>query len=55
MSLITQQKGTGQFFFPSKLLSILQYGRPVLAVKVDNSPAGRPWTGAGSLGVPTFR
>ncbi|HEY9154752.1 MAG TPA: WcaI family glycosyltransferase [Opitutaceae bacterium] len=32
ISLITQQRGTGQFFFPSKLLSILQFGRPVLAV-----------------------
>ncbi len=32
LCLITQQRGTGQFFFPSKLLSALSYGKPVLAV-----------------------
>ncbi|HEU5079215.1 MAG TPA: WcaI family glycosyltransferase [Opitutaceae bacterium] len=41
ISLITQQRGTGQFFFPSKLLSILQYGRPVLAVADDTSELSR--------------
>ncbi len=41
ISLITQQKGTGQFFFPSKLLSILQYGRPVLAVADESSELAR--------------
>jgi colanic acid biosynthesis glycosyl transferase WcaI len=41
VSLITQQRGTGQFFFPSKLLSILQYGRPVLAVADDSSGLAR--------------
>jgi colanic acid biosynthesis glycosyl transferase WcaI len=41
VSLITQQKGTGQFFFPSKLLSILQYGRPVLAVADEASELAR--------------
>ena len=30
--LIPQQAGTGRFFFPSKLLSALVYGKPVLAV-----------------------
>ena len=30
--LITQQAGTGQFFFPSKLLTALAFARPVLAV-----------------------
>ena len=30
--LITQQAGTGQFFFPSKLLSALAFAKPVLAV-----------------------
>ena len=30
--LITQQAGTGQFFFPSKLLSALASAKPVLAV-----------------------
>lgn len=32
LCLITQQAGTGQFFFPSKLLSALAFARPVLAV-----------------------
>ena len=32
VALITQQAGTGQYFFPSKLLSALMYARPVLAV-----------------------
>ena len=32
MCLITQQAGTGQYFFPSKLLSALAFARPVLAV-----------------------
>ena len=32
LCIITQQAGTGQFFFPSKLLSALAYARPVLAV-----------------------
>jgi len=32
VSLITQQKGTGQFFFPSKLLSSMVFSKPVLAV-----------------------
>ena len=30
--LITQQAGTGQYFFPSKMLSALSFARPVLAV-----------------------
>ena len=32
LCLITQQAGTGQFFFPSKLLSALAFAKPVLAV-----------------------
>lgn len=32
LCLITQLAGTGQFFFPSKLLTTLAYRRPVLAV-----------------------
>ena len=32
LCLITQQAGTGQFFFPSKLLSALAAARPVMAV-----------------------
>ncbi|MBK8475387.1 MAG: WcaI family glycosyltransferase [Opitutaceae bacterium] len=30
--VITQQRGTGQFFFPSKLLTVLGRAKPVLAV-----------------------
>ena len=37
ISLITQQKGTGRFFFPSKLLSAMLYSKPVLAVADDDS------------------
>lgn len=36
-SLITQQSGTGSFFFPSKLLSALASGKPVLTVADDDS------------------
>ncbi len=50
VSLITQQKGTGQFFFPSKLLSILQYGRPVLAVADEASELARA-THEGGFGI----
>ncbi len=32
LCVITQQSGTGQFFFPSKLLSALAFAKPVLAV-----------------------
>jgi colanic acid biosynthesis glycosyl transferase WcaI len=32
ISLITQHKGTGQFFFPSKMLSAMLFSKPVLAV-----------------------
>ena len=37
LCLITQQAGTGQYFFPSKLLSALAFARPVLAVADENS------------------
>jgi colanic acid biosynthesis glycosyl transferase WcaI len=37
ISLITQQKGTGQFFFPSKLLSAMLFSKPVLAVADSDS------------------
>lgn len=37
LCLITQQTGTGQYFFPSKLLSALAFARPVLAVADDNN------------------
>jgi colanic acid biosynthesis glycosyl transferase WcaI len=37
VSLITQHKGTGQFFFPSKLLSAMVFSKPVLAVGDSDS------------------
>lgn len=37
VSLITQVPGSGQFFFPSKLLTTLQHGLPVIAVADDDS------------------
>jgi colanic acid biosynthesis glycosyl transferase WcaI len=37
ISLITQHKGTGQFFFPSKLLSAMLFCKPVLAVADSDS------------------
>ncbi|MDP3071485.1 MAG: WcaI family glycosyltransferase [Opitutaceae bacterium] len=37
LALITQEKGTGQFFFPSKMLTVLGAGLPVLAVADDDS------------------
>jgi colanic acid biosynthesis glycosyl transferase WcaI len=37
VSLITQHKGTGQFFFPSKLLSAMVFSKAVLAVGDDSS------------------
>ena len=37
LCLITQQRGTGQYFFPSKLLSALAFACPTLAVADDDS------------------
>ena len=37
VALITQAAGTGRFFFPSKLLSVLAAGLPVVAVADDDS------------------
>lgn len=39
--VITQQKGTGQFFFPSKLLTALTYSKPILAVADVDSELSR--------------
>lgn len=39
--VITQQKGTGQFFFPSKLLTALTYAKPILAVADADSELAR--------------
>ena len=50
LSLITQQAGTGQFFFPSKLLSALSFARPVLAVADVDSELARA-VGEGDFGA----
>lgn len=41
LALITQAAGTGRFFLPSKLLSVLPAGLPVLAVADDDSELAR--------------
>jgi Glycosyltransferase len=41
IGLITQASGTGRYFFPSKLLSLLQAGVPVATVADDNSELAR--------------
>jgi colanic acid biosynthesis glycosyl transferase WcaI len=41
VALITQEKGTGQFFFPSKLLTVLGAGLIVLAVADEDSELAR--------------
>ncbi len=52
--LITQQTGTGQYFFPSKLLSALAYAKPVLAVAdAESELALALQEGSFGLQVPT--
>ena len=41
IGLITQKKGSGRSFFPSKLLNTLAYAKPVLAVADDESELSR--------------
>lgn len=41
VGLITQASGTGQYFFPSKLLSLLQAGLPVATVADESSELAR--------------
>lgn len=41
VSVVTQQKGSGALFFPSKLLRILPAGKPVLAVADPDSELAR--------------
>lgn len=41
VGLITQASGTGQYFFPSKLLSLLQAGVPVATVADEESELAR--------------
>lgn len=50
VGLITQASGTGQFFFPSKLLSLLQAGVPVATVADEDSELARA-VGEGGFGV----
>ncbi len=45
--LITQQAGTGRFFFPSKLLTALAFARPVLAVADVDSELSQAVTESG--------
>jgi colanic acid biosynthesis glycosyl transferase WcaI len=52
LALITQALGTGQFFFPSKLLAALAAGRPVLAVADADSELARA-VGQGGFGAVT--
>ena len=52
LALITQQAGTGQYFFPSKLLSALACARPVLAVADGDSELALA-LGEGGFGLRT--
>lgn len=45
--LVTQQRGSGQFFFPSKLLTILTRGGPVVAVADELSELAAATRGGG--------
>jgi colanic acid biosynthesis glycosyl transferase WcaI len=47
IALITQQAGSGAFFFPSKLLTVLALAKPVLAVADDASELARAVRGGG--------
>lgn len=49
-SVITQQEGTGSFFFPSKLLTSLAVGKPVVTVADENSELAHA-TMAGRFGI----
>ena len=48
--LVTQAPGTGQYFFPSKLLSVLSVGTPVLSVADEASELARA-VAEGQFGV----
>lgn len=48
--LITQQAGSGSFFFPSKLLTALAFKRPILGVSDDNSELAKA-IAAGGFGI----
>jgi colanic acid biosynthesis glycosyl transferase WcaI len=50
VGLITQASGTGQYFFPSKLLTLLQVGLPVATVADADSELARA-VGEGGFGL----
>lgn len=50
IAVVTQQRGSGSCFFPSKLLANLAYGRPVLAVADSTSELARAMA-VGGFGV----
>lgn len=50
VGLITQASGTGQYFFPSKLLTLLQAGLPVATVADEDSELARA-VGDGGFGI----
>ncbi|TVR50912.1 MAG: colanic acid biosynthesis glycosyltransferase WcaI [Puniceicoccaceae bacterium] len=51
--LVTQQAGTGRYFFPSKLLTLLMHGRPVLTVAdADGELAAAVAEGGFGVNVP---
>ncbi|HEY3914137.1 MAG TPA: WcaI family glycosyltransferase [Verrucomicrobiae bacterium] len=50
LAVITQETGTGQFFFPSKLLRTLAFGKPVLTVADEASELSGA-LGKGQFGV----
>jgi len=47
VGLITQARGTGRYFFPSKLLSLLRAGLPVATVADSESELARAVTEGG--------
>lgn len=49
-SVITQQEGTGSFFFPSKLLTSLAVGKPVVTVADESSELAQA-TRSGRFGI----
>jgi len=56
VGLITQAPGTGQFFFPSKLLSLLRAGLPVVSVADEESELARALADGGfGANVPSGR
>ncbi|MES2307631.1 MAG: WcaI family glycosyltransferase [Verrucomicrobiota bacterium] len=53
LCLVSQIGGTGKFFFPSKLLSILSHGKPVLTVADEDSELAHAMTHGFGINHPT--